>query len=100
MKESSKVLPDSGIHGLRRERFRQLGEIPRITSWAIRHQPGKHHDPQDLRTRFICLNIALTTTALAAPYEMRAATRMFAGILRRASILPERLHALFPHFTV
>jgi hypothetical protein len=51
-RESGKLSPVLGIHGLRRERFRQLGEIPRITSGAVGYQPGQHHDPQDLRTRF------------------------------------------------
>lgn len=48
----SKVLPDLEIHGLRGEEIRRVGELPRISLWAIGHQPGKHHDPRDLRTGF------------------------------------------------
>ena len=35
----SKVLPDFGIHGLRAESIRRVRELPRISLWAIGHQP-------------------------------------------------------------
>jgi hypothetical protein len=51
-RKPSKVLPGFGIHELRGESIRWVSELPRISLWAIGHQPGKHHDPQDLRTGF------------------------------------------------